>query len=249
MNATAARRPQPQPQPSLPQLPRRHRLGSLIASVLVSTVLLSSVVVRKMTSAPEAQRARSPPRSAATAHACDSVARSGRPLGVARQRGALERDADDLRFAHHPLHLLPAQRVVRGAGSVHQRPHLLLELRINQTRMDFHLRACRQRMPGDRRSARRIATAGVVQRGSEQRPVRGAAVPQQVEGFARPGERIVAGLAAQRQRDRQKRARERAAIGRFDAIEALYDLARRDDRLVDLAGVEQHVSQIVTCAK
>lgn len=49
MNATAARRPQPQPE--LPQLPRRHRLGSAIASVLVSTVLLSSVVIG-LTSAP-----------------------------------------------------------------------------------------------------------------------------------------------------------------------------------------------------
>lgn len=67
MNATAARRPQSQPQPSLPQLPRRHRLGSLIASVLVSTVLLSSVVVG-LTSAPEAQ-SQIAARSAATAHA------------------------------------------------------------------------------------------------------------------------------------------------------------------------------------
>jgi hypothetical protein len=51
MNATAAPR-RPQQQPELPQLPRKHRIGSVIASVVVSTLLLSSVVVG-LTSAPE----------------------------------------------------------------------------------------------------------------------------------------------------------------------------------------------------
>jgi hypothetical protein len=51
--ATAApARPQ-QPQPlQLPALPRKQRLGAAIASVLISTVLLSSVVIG-LTSAPE----------------------------------------------------------------------------------------------------------------------------------------------------------------------------------------------------
>jgi hypothetical protein len=42
MNATAARRPSPQPE--LPPLPRRQRAGAAVASALISTVLLSSVV-------------------------------------------------------------------------------------------------------------------------------------------------------------------------------------------------------------
>jgi hypothetical protein len=42
MNATATRRPNPQPE--LPRLSRRQRLGAAVASVFISTVLLSSVV-------------------------------------------------------------------------------------------------------------------------------------------------------------------------------------------------------------
>lgn len=51
MNATAAR---PNRQPELPKLPRQQRLGSVIASVLVSTALLSSVMLG-LTASPTAQ--------------------------------------------------------------------------------------------------------------------------------------------------------------------------------------------------
>jgi hypothetical protein len=51
MNATAAPKRATNP-PQLPSLPRRQRIGAAVASVLISTVLLSSVVIG-MTGTPD----------------------------------------------------------------------------------------------------------------------------------------------------------------------------------------------------